>query len=379
MGRNEVIEIPAEPADPAGLPEMLKGFSAVPPLLSDIDLSVDDRYLYASCWGNGEMRQYDVSDPFNPNSSAGAHRRYRQTHAASGKSRRRSRADRRWWRSAATAGASTSRTRSIARGTTSSTLTAWKLDGELDVRTTARWLRREFFVQSDRSIACIRCACRAGTPRRIRTAFLAASPSFTGTQLIVEQRVHNLAHPASAIESHDRAGIAQLDEEKFERVFCGGAPRGRRKIVSNVNEAIDVECAPLNAMHHVERFFSIARRNHIPGRLMLRLNLTSLKLPGAARHKVRVRHALVEGPVHKKIALTWEPEDRVIPRFTGRLTAAEKDDAVTTLTIEGRPSAHKGVALAAFDVIIGRKLAAATVQALLAEIREFVESDSRRR
>jgi selenium-binding protein 1 len=37
-----------------------------PPLLSDIDLSLDDKYLYASCWGTGEMRQYDVSDPFNP-------------------------------------------------------------------------------------------------------------------------------------------------------------------------------------------------------------------------------------------------------------------------------------------------------------------------
>jgi selenium-binding protein 1 len=62
----KVIEIPAEPADPAQLPDMLKGFSAVPPLLTDIGLSLDDKYLYASCWGTGEMRQYDVSDPFNP-------------------------------------------------------------------------------------------------------------------------------------------------------------------------------------------------------------------------------------------------------------------------------------------------------------------------
>lgn len=62
----KVIEIPAEPADPEQLPDMLKGFSAVPPLLSDIDLSLDDRYLYASCWGTGEMRRYDVSDPFRP-------------------------------------------------------------------------------------------------------------------------------------------------------------------------------------------------------------------------------------------------------------------------------------------------------------------------
>src|SRR5262249_47399997 len=62
----KVIEIPAEPADPSQLPPMLQGFKAVPPLLTDINLSVDDRFLYASCWGTGEMRQYDVSDPFNP-------------------------------------------------------------------------------------------------------------------------------------------------------------------------------------------------------------------------------------------------------------------------------------------------------------------------
>ncbi|MBV8149617.1 MAG: selenium-binding protein, partial [Candidatus Eremiobacteraeota bacterium] len=36
----KVIEIPAEPADPENLPDLLKGFSAVPPLLSDIDLSL---------------------------------------------------------------------------------------------------------------------------------------------------------------------------------------------------------------------------------------------------------------------------------------------------------------------------------------------------
>ena len=62
----KVIEIPAEPADPAQLPPLLQGFKAVPPLLTDINLSVDDRFLYASCWGTGEMRQYEVSDPFNP-------------------------------------------------------------------------------------------------------------------------------------------------------------------------------------------------------------------------------------------------------------------------------------------------------------------------
>ncbi len=62
----KVIDIPAEPADPSGLPALLESFGAVPPLVTDIDLSVDDKFLYVSCWGTGEMRQYDVSDPFSP-------------------------------------------------------------------------------------------------------------------------------------------------------------------------------------------------------------------------------------------------------------------------------------------------------------------------
>jgi selenium-binding protein 1 len=62
----KVIEIPAEPADPDQLPPALKDFKAVPPLVTDIALSLDDRSLYASCWGTGELRRYDVSDPFQP-------------------------------------------------------------------------------------------------------------------------------------------------------------------------------------------------------------------------------------------------------------------------------------------------------------------------
>jgi selenium-binding protein 1 len=62
----KVISIPAEPAEPSQLPPALQPFSAVPPLVTDIDLSIDDRWLYVSCWGTGELKQYDVSDPHHP-------------------------------------------------------------------------------------------------------------------------------------------------------------------------------------------------------------------------------------------------------------------------------------------------------------------------
>jgi len=62
----KVIDVPAEPANTDDLPPLLKGFGAVPPLITDINLSLDDRFLYVSCWGTGELIQYDVSDPFHP-------------------------------------------------------------------------------------------------------------------------------------------------------------------------------------------------------------------------------------------------------------------------------------------------------------------------
>ncbi len=61
----KVIEIPAEPADPDLLPPLLKGFKAVPPLVTDINLSLDDKWLYVSGWVP-QSRRPDVSVPDRP-------------------------------------------------------------------------------------------------------------------------------------------------------------------------------------------------------------------------------------------------------------------------------------------------------------------------
>ncbi|RMI38597.1 selenium-binding protein SBP56-related protein [Streptomyces triticirhizae] len=66
----KVITLPAQPAEVDQLPPALRPFGAVPPLVTDLNLSVDDRWLYVSAWGTGELRQYDVSDPFQPRHTA---------------------------------------------------------------------------------------------------------------------------------------------------------------------------------------------------------------------------------------------------------------------------------------------------------------------
>jgi hypothetical protein len=62
----KVIQIPAEPDVAEQLPALLRLTGAVPPLIADIALSPDDRFLYVACWGTGELKQFDVSDPLFP-------------------------------------------------------------------------------------------------------------------------------------------------------------------------------------------------------------------------------------------------------------------------------------------------------------------------
>lgn len=54
----KVIDVPT--VDVAGFPVPMPG------LITDILVSMDDRYLYFSNWLHGDLRQYDISDPSNP-------------------------------------------------------------------------------------------------------------------------------------------------------------------------------------------------------------------------------------------------------------------------------------------------------------------------
>jgi selenium-binding protein 1 len=66
----KVITIPAQPAEAEDLPPILRPFGAVAPLITDIALSVDDQALYVSCWGTGELKRFDVSNPRAPRETA---------------------------------------------------------------------------------------------------------------------------------------------------------------------------------------------------------------------------------------------------------------------------------------------------------------------
>ena len=60
------VSVPPEPAETEQLPPALQPFGAVPPLSTDQVLSLDDRFLFLSCWGTGELKAFDVTDPLKP-------------------------------------------------------------------------------------------------------------------------------------------------------------------------------------------------------------------------------------------------------------------------------------------------------------------------
>lgn len=56
----KVIDVPSKKIEKNGVTSEVHG------MMSDILMSLDDRFLYFSNWMHGDVRQYDVSDPNNP-------------------------------------------------------------------------------------------------------------------------------------------------------------------------------------------------------------------------------------------------------------------------------------------------------------------------
>jgi methanethiol oxidase len=60
MTCEKVIDVPSKKVEKGGVVSMVHG------MMSDILLSLDDRFLYFSNWMHGDVRQYDITDPAHP-------------------------------------------------------------------------------------------------------------------------------------------------------------------------------------------------------------------------------------------------------------------------------------------------------------------------
>ena len=177
VGRGQGHHDPGRARRPGRLlPPALQPFGAVPPLVTDINLSVDDRMLYVSCWGTGELKQYDVSDPAHPREvgsvrlggivGRAAHPAAPDERLAGGPQMVEvSRDGRRVYMTNSLYGAWDDQFYPARRR---------RVDGEDRRRSGGRDDRRRAVLPARRRLpraaARTRCGCRAATPRRTRTA-----------------------------------------------------------------------------------------------------------------------------------------------------------------------------------------------------------------
>ncbi len=148
--------------------------------------------------------------------------------------------------------------------------------------------------------------------------------------------------------------------------------------MGTLREQIDVNCPSYYLIHHAERYFTVHRRGQTPGTLSLTVDMPKVGVPAKvqARHEVRMRYEISEGADgHRLINLTWDPDDRFVPRFAGILSGESLTDGESRLTLAGKYDPPFGPVGAVFDAILGHRISAATADAFLQDIKQFIESD----
>lgn len=148
--------------------------------------------------------------------------------------------------------------------------------------------------------------------------------------------------------------------------------------MSTLREDIELKCPNHYLVYHVERYFTVHRRDQAPGTFSLTIDMSKVGLPGKvqARHDVRMHYKISEGADRQEaIVLTWDPGDRFVPKFAGALSGERLEGGKSRLTLGGQYNAPFGRLGSVFDAVLGRRIAAATANALLQEMKKFIESD----
>lgn len=148
--------------------------------------------------------------------------------------------------------------------------------------------------------------------------------------------------------------------------------------MSALKEHVIVGCPLYYLIYHVERYFTVHRRGRTPGTFTLTLDVAKIGLPGKvhAQHDVRVQHAIRTDTQHGQVvALTWDPDDRYVPGFDGKLFGEPLEHGGSRLVLAGTYNVPMGPLGVVFDAVLGKRITAATAGALLQDLKQFVESD----
>jgi len=140
-----------------------------------------------------------------------------------------------------------------------------------------------------------------------------------------------------------------------------------------------VDCPPPEVEAYLERFLnSLASED---GRLVvaLRVPASAFGIPSSLALERRVNATITydrdAGELNRIVGFSWKPEGGgPYPSFSGTLVAdAASEGGGSVVSIVGRYTPPGWLAGGLFDVLLGRRIARATIRELLERIRDGIE------
>jgi hypothetical protein len=144
-------------------------------------------------------------------------------------------------------------------------------------------------------------------------------------------------------------------------------------VVTHISGSVVVDCTSGEAALHLGDFFDAhADPDGADGaRLTLCAPVGDATLSRDVVAELTRSHAY---PGHRSMHVSWRPKGGgPYPHFAGTLSLGD-EPAGTRITIDGAYEPPGGVAGAAFDVVLGRRMASASLDALLATLKAAIES-----
>ena len=148
---------------------------------------------------------------------------------------------------------------------------------------------------------------------------------------------------------------------------------------SRIREHVYVACPSAQAKHHVAQFFRTHAKDDVV-RLTLRVPLRERDGIALEREVVATISPAKAGPTIENLHVRWTPTSGPFPTFDGTLRVREDERYESfVLELEGAYEPPFGLVGAAFDAVVGRRIASETAQTLLHDIAHSVEANYRQK
>ena len=142
--------------------------------------------------------------------------------------------------------------------------------------------------------------------------------------------------------------------------------------MTEIHDDIVVECPSDEAASYLQEFFARSGERAGDAVLALKIPVADATLQRDVLAKLTPRKA---EPGFRTLDLSWAPKGGgPYPAFDGTLVLADRTAATCTLMLYGRYGPPGGIAGAAFDAVLGKRLAAASLKALLEVFRTAIET-----